>query len=101
MSNTPRVNEWWTMDKRGQDQAHLVAAVKPDLLPHDEPNWLPRYDFSEWSPACVIANVSAVRAVWSAAVFSTFKSATAPPPHRCMACERLAGVLRERTEMPR
>jgi hypothetical protein len=99
MSLTPRANQWWTMDKRGEDKAHLVAAVKPDLHPHDEPNWMPRYDFSEWSPACVIANVSAVRALWSSALFSTFKSAGDPPPNRCMVCEGLVDLLRERTEV--
>ncbi|ORJ92593.1 hypothetical protein A6F55_23815 [Prescottella equi] len=94
----PRVGEWWTMDKRGEAVAHLVAVVKPDLLPRDKmPDSSLLYELSEWSPACVVSNVSAMRATWSATVFSTFKSDDEPPAHRCTVCESLVERLRERT----
>lgn len=62
---TPRVGEWWTMDKRGQGTAHLVATIIPAL--HPDPMG---YDYSRWIPACQCVKTSTER-IESASLFST------------------------------
>ena len=95
---SPRVGEWWTMDKRGEGVAHLVGIVIPNLtidpdavFPHIN------YDHSRWTPLCASRGHRTddtgrqLPRAESASLFSTrVRSAEHP---RCSTCEVMASAL--------
>ncbi|KJR10285.1 hypothetical protein UG54_01530 [Gordonia sihwensis] len=93
---SPRVGEWWTMDKRGEGVAHLVGIVIPNLL--IDPKFpLTNYDHSSWTPLCSSGDRRTDHAghlmprTESASLFSTFVRSAEHP--RCSTCEVMSTAL--------
>lgn len=90
MMPAPKPLQWWTMDKRGEGVAHLVALVKPDTINDGH------YDYSEWVPACSMVQTVGENMLWSASLFSTFVQDDGDVPvTACSTCDVASRTVRK------